>query len=138
LEVIKMRRFFARLRGSEEVPPVQTNARGQAVFLLSQDGRRLQFRLIVENIREATEAHIHLGRRGVNGPIVAFLAGPLSEGVTVRRGVVEGTITRNDLVGPLQGRSLSALIREMRAGNTYVNAHTEQNPDGEIRGQIRH
>lgn len=131
------RRFFASLRGSEEVPPVRTLAFGTTVFRLSNDGRRLQYRLTVNRIRRLTEAHIHIGARGVNGPIVAFLFGFTTPGISVNRGVVTGTITRNDLVGPLAGRSLSELIQRMVAGNTYVNVHTEQNPDGEIRGQIR-
>ena len=133
-----MKRFITNLRGSEEVPPVSTTARGNFVAVLSNDGRSIRFRLVVEDIRNAMVAHIHLGIRGENGPVVVFLAGPLSRPVSVRRGVVTGTIRRNDLVGPLQGQSLARLIREMRAGNTYVNVHTMQNPNGEIRGQIRH
>jgi hypothetical protein len=132
-----VRRFFARLRGSEEVPMVLTNARGVAAFRLSDDGRRLRFILVVRNIRKVTQAHIHLGQRGMNGPIVAFLFGPVSRGITVNRGIVTGTLTSEDLVGPLAGQSLAVLLREMRNGNTYVNVHTEAHPGGEIRGQIR-
>jgi hypothetical protein len=50
---------------------------------------------------------------------------------------VEGTITASNLVGPLAGQPLSALLDAMRAGNTYVNVHTSANAGGEIRGQIR-
>jgi len=50
--------------------------------------------------------------------------------------LAEGTITASDLVGPLAGQPLSALIEAMRAGNTYVNVHTVQFPAGEIAGQI--
>ncbi|GGE29119.1 CHRD domain-containing protein [Marinithermofilum abyssi] len=132
-----MRRFRAVLRGSEEVPPVRTNASGTANFVLSRNGRRLSYVLRVNNIRRFTQAHIHLGARGVNGPVVAFLFGLTTPGISVDRGVVRGTIRANDLVGPLQGRTLAVLVQQMRRGNTYVNAHTEQNPDGEIRGQIR-
>ncbi|MDI6710486.1 MAG: CHRD domain-containing protein [Bacillota bacterium] len=128
--------FFAFLRGSEEVPPVRTFASGRTTLQLENE-TELRYRLVVNNIRNLTEAHIHLGRRGQNGPVAAFLFGPVSPGITVTRGIVEGTITREDLVGPLQGRPLSALVSEMRAGNTYVNAHTKQNPEGEIRGQVR-
>ncbi|WP_409177182.1 CHRD domain-containing protein [Brevibacillus fortis] len=130
-------RFRAILRGSEEVPPVRTNATGTTSFRLSQNGQRLDFRLVVNNLRNFTEAHIHIGARGVNGPVVVFLFGPVTRGISVNRGVVTGSITRADLVGPLQGRPLSELIRLMKNGRTYVNAHTTQNPDGEIRGQIR-
>lgn len=99
-----IRKFVARLTGSQEVPPVRTIATGDAHFRLSKDGSRLFFRLVVRNIRKVTQAHIHLGRIGQNGPIV--------------------------------GKSLSAMIKEIRSGNTYVNVHTNQNPNGEIRGQI--
>lgn len=131
-----IRTFRASLSGRNEVPPVRTNATGNAEFQLSANGKQLRFRLVINNISRVTEAHIHLGRRGVNGPIVAFLFGPSKFGISVRRGVVTGVLTRRDLVGPLQGRTLRSLIREIRRGNTYVNVHTVQNPNGEIRGQI--
>lgn len=130
-------RFRAILRGSEEVPPVRTNATGNVRFRLSEDGLRLHFRLTVNNLQNFTQAHIHIGARGVNGPVVAFLFGPVTRGISVDRGVVRGTLTRNDLVGPLQGRPLSDLVTLMNRGQTYANAHTTQNPNGEIRGQIR-
>lgn len=130
-----MRNFLARLEGSEEVPPVETEASGKTLFRL-KDKKGLRFRLTVFDIRDATAAHIHLGERGENGPIVAFLYGPVDEGVTVEKAVVNGKIRKKDLVGPLEGESLKTLIREMEKGNTYVNVHTIQNPEGEIRGQI--
>ncbi|WP_281243734.1 CHRD domain-containing protein [Fontibacillus panacisegetis] len=49
--------------------PVRTISTGNAVFEVV--GNRLRFRLVVNNIPRMTQAHIHLGRRGVNGPIVA-------------------------------------------------------------------
>jgi hypothetical protein len=48
----------------------------------------------------------------------------------------EGTFTAANLIGPLAGQPLSALIDAIRAGNTYVNVHTEVSPGGEIRSQI--
>lgn len=130
------RQFFAFLRGSEEVPPVVTDASGSAFFTVSEDQMQIDYRLTVNNIQRYTEAHIHLGMRGENGPIVAFLFGPVSPGITVAQETTTGTIRRADLVGPLSGEPLSVLIGEMIDGNTYVNVHTEQNPAGEIRGQI--
>jgi hypothetical protein len=91
----------------------------------------------VNDLEKFTAAHIHLGMRGQNGPVVAFLFGPVTRGISIDTGVATGTITKDDLVGPLQGMSLLELARQMKAGNTYVNAHTERHPNGEIRGQIR-
>ncbi len=36
----------------------------------------------------------------------------------------------------MQGKQISDLANAMKNGTTYVNTHTEQNPNGEIRGQI--
>lgn len=129
--------FFARLRGSEEVPPVRTNATGFAQFKISSDEKSIKYRLTVNDLLNFTQAHIHIGRRGENGPVVVFLFGPVDPAISVTQGVVEGIITAKDLVGPLRRKPLSILIKLMSDGRTYVNAHTTQNPEGEIRGQIK-
>ena len=36
----------------------------------------------------------------------------------------------------MQGKNVSDLINAMKNDSTYVNFHTEQNPEAEIRGQI--
>jgi hypothetical protein len=59
-----------------------------------------------------------------------MLTGPVTGDLT------EGSITSASLVGPLQGKQLSDLIALMQNGQAYVNVHTEQNPNGEIRGTI--
>lgn len=129
--------FFARLSGVEEVPPVRTKAHGVAKFKVSSNERKIGYKLTVNDLKNFTVAHIHLGRRCMNGPIVAFLFGPINPDISVNHGVVEGIITEENLVGPLKGRPLSNLLNAMRAGRAYVNVHTAQNPNGEIRGQIQ-
>ena len=129
--------FHAILEGDEEVPPVDSDAKGAAIFRTSNDGTELHYRLIVANIEDVTAAHIHLAPRGENGDIVAFLFNPEEPTEGRTNGILaEGTITSADLVGPLEGSTLSELIDEMKAGNTYVNVHTVEHPSGEIRGQI--
>jgi hypothetical protein len=129
--------FHAILEGDEEVPPVDSDAKGAAIFITSNDGTELNYRLIVANIEDVTAAHIHLAPRGENGDIVAFLFDPEEPTEGRTNGVLaEGTITSEDLVGPLEGSTLSELIDEMEAGNTYVNVHTVEHRSGEIRGQI--
>lgn len=133
--------FRTHASGDEEVPPVETNAQGQAIFRLSSDGDALHYKLIVANIVDVTMSHIHLAPAGENGPVVAWLypAAPppaLLPGRT--QGVLaEGTLTAADLVGDLAGMDLDALVEALRSGNAYVNVHTDANPGGEVRGQIR-
>ncbi|WP_312114921.1 CHRD domain-containing protein [Brevibacillus reuszeri] len=131
------KRFQALLRGSEEAPPVTTNATGNIHFRLSEDGQLLEYRLVVNQLRKLTQAHILMGAKGANGLVLVTLFGPVSHGISVNRGVVTGAITQHDLVGPLLGRTFAELVRLMNDGMTYVDAHTTQNPNGEIRGQIR-
>jgi len=137
------------LNGGEEVPARDSNARGNATFELSDDGLTLSFKLIVANIDNVVAAHIHIGPAGVNGPVVLFLYGNAPAGGGTVNGVIsDGTATAANLVGPLAGQPLSALIDAMIAGNAYVNVHTNDGvappntgpgdfPGGEIRGQIR-
>jgi hypothetical protein len=135
------RNFRAHNHGGEEVPPVATRARGQATFQVARDGESIRYRLIVANIENVTQAHIHRGERGVNGPVVVWLypEGPPSQLIEGRfSGILaEGTITEADLVGQLAGQPLSALVELMQDEAVYVNIHTSQFPPGEIRGQIR-
>ena len=150
-DVAALERFRTHLSGSEEVPPVDTRARGQAIFELNQGpfGDALLYRLIVANIENVVAAHIHLGPAGTNGPVVAFLYGPTPAGLGRFRAILAaGAITSDDLIGPLEEETLEVLIEEIEAGNTYVNVHTNDGveppntgpgdfPGGEIRGQIR-
>ncbi len=132
--------FRAHLSGREEVPnPVDTRARGKAIFRLSKDGTELRFKVIVAKIKNVIGAHIHLAPAGQNGPIVLPLLGnPFipDPGLTVKGILVEGTATAADVNGPFAG-NLHALVAAMRAGNTYVNVHTIAFRPGEMRGQIR-
>lgn len=135
------RNYVSPLSGAEEVPANDSPARGLTKYQLSPDGTELSYRLIVANIENVLQAHIHVGPAGQNGPVVAFLYPDAPPAVLIPGrfdGVLAtGTITAEDLRGPLAGQPLSALIAEMDAGNTYTNVHTSQFPGGEIRGQIR-
>ncbi|MDU0205136.1 MULTISPECIES: CHRD domain-containing protein [Paenibacillus] len=129
--------YKAFLNGKNEVPPVQTLSSGDAIFELNSSGTQLRFALIMRNVSRATQAHIHLARPGLGGPIAVFLFGPNQFGISVRRGVIRGILTNQDLVGPLQGKTLKDLIAEFESGNAYINVHTNRSPEGEIRGQVK-
>ena len=137
--------FKTHLTGDEEVPPNPSQAQGQTIFRLSEDGTSLDYKLIVGNIRNVTQAHIHLAQPGVNGGVVVWLypqcpkPSPCSTRLIPGRTqgeLGEGTITLADLRGALNTAAFSALIEHIRSGNAYVNVHTSQIPGGEIRGQL--
>jgi hypothetical protein len=121
---VKGMKFTAQLSGKDEVPPVDTTATGTAQFQLNPDGKELTYDLTTKDLKGFMMAHIHQGKAGENGPPVA----PLSMG--------KGKITASDLQGPLSGKQLKDLVNLMSNGGAYVNIHTQQHQDGEIRGQI--
>lgn len=135
------------MSGAEEVPAHDTKARGNALFELSASGTTLSYKLIVANIENVVGAHIHLAPKGVNGPVVLLLYSAAPGGGRADGVIAEGTVTAANLSGPLAGQPLSALIAAIRAGNAYVNVHTNDGvaptdtgpgdfPGGEIRGQL--
>lgn len=132
--------FHATASGREEVPPNDSRGRGTATFKLSKDGTELSYRLIVANIENVTQSHIHIAPPGVNGPIVVFLFGFVAGGVTENGLLAEGTITQADLIARPAigfGGTMAELLAAMRSGNAYVNVHTVAIQAGEVRGQVR-
>jgi len=123
-------KLVINLTGSEEVPPVQTEATGVVEISPTNDG--IGYTINATDIEGATAGHIHLGKKGENGPIVVTLFkydSPMNE-------VSENsTITADKLEGPMAGKQLSDLADAGNNGTLYINIHTERNPDGEIRGQ---
>ncbi len=132
--------FGAKLSGDEEVPPNDSRGRGHAQFWLSKDGTSLRYKLIVANIENVTQAHIHIAPAGRNGPVIAFLFGFVPGGVTENGVLAEGTITQANLLARPAigfGGTMAELLAAMRSGNAYVNVHTVARPLGEVRGQVR-
>jgi hypothetical protein len=133
----QQQKFTAKMTGSEEVPPKNTKATGTAEFNLSPDGKTLSYKVSANNINSVTMAHIHSGKKGVNGPIVVTLFHSPSKPTGPMNGVLsQGSATAANLEGPLKGKQISDLVNLIKSGQTYANVHTTQNPKGEIRGQI--
>jgi hypothetical protein len=135
------------MTGDEEVPPNDSKGQGQTVFQISPDEQSVSFRLIASNIQNITQAHIHCGPAGMNGPIIVWLypAAPPAQLIPGRHsGVLStGTFTNADVIArpasaacPGGVATLDDVIAKIRAGLAYVNVHTLQFPPGEIRGQI--
>ena len=134
--------YNAQLSGDREVPPVtDTSASGTADFriplsAISSPQAEIEYTVNVSDIQNVTAAHIHAGQMGQNGDIVVTLCKDqtcTSDGGTLS---LMGTFNATDLEGPMAGQEIETLATEMSNGGTYVNVHTQQNPNGEIRGQI--
>lgn len=138
--------FRATLTGYQEVPAVSTPASGSFRAALDPDGT-VSWELTYRDLEgDVTQAHIHLGQRGVNGGVSAFLCSNLAAAPAGTQpcppppATISGTIAAADVVGPpdqgIEPGELEELVRAMQARVTYANVHSTKFPGGEVRGQI--
>ncbi|HTR56967.1 MAG TPA: CHRD domain-containing protein [Casimicrobiaceae bacterium] len=107
------------LSGSQEIPPVTTNATATGVISVGAD-RSVRGSVTVAGI-SPTAAHIHEAPAGKNGPIVI----PLTQSADAVWTVPEGA------------KFTDAQFESYRAGNLYYNVHSAAYKGGELRGQIK-
>ena len=126
--------FTANLVGTEEFPAVTTTATGNATFEIV--GNQIEYTVTVAGIENVLVAHIHVAPRGQNGPVRLNLCGTGAPQPACTGGTgILATGTNGTVVGT-PPMTFEELVSEMRAGNAYTYVHTQQNPNGEIRGQI--
>ena len=135
-------RFSASLSGANEVPPINTDGKGD--FEMTNQQGMISFSLTFSGLSSSlTVAHLHFAPTKVAGGVMIFLCGgggqPDCPAVT--EGTITGTITAANVTGPTtQGidvGDLDSALEAVRTGLSYVNMHTTNFAGGEIRGQVR-
>jgi hypothetical protein len=135
--------FNAKLVGANEVPAVSTKGSGEFRGTLQSNGTEIAFELEYADLSgPATMAHIHFGQRFATGGVMVHLCGTGGTAACPgSAGKVAGLFGASRVVDvAAQGISageFAELLAALRAGNAYVNVHTAQSPQGEIRGQVR-
>lgn len=109
--------WTVNLSGSQEVPPNASSAKGSGEISVAPDGA-ISGSVKVTGMT-STAAHIHDGAPNKNGPVIVKLD-KTDTGFTVPG----GTKLSDDQMSNL------------KAGNLYINVHSEAFPPGEIRGQL--
>lgn len=107
------------LNGSQEVPPVQSAATGTGTITVKDD-KSVSGSVMTKGVK-GTMAHIHEAAPGQNGGVVI----PLSK---------KGD---NEWVVPDGAKLNDAQYQAYKAGNLYVNVHSDANKGGEVRGQLK-
>lgn len=108
--------FDINLSGSQEVPAVSTTATGEAELRWTSQG--LVYDIEYENLSsDFVGAHFHSGAEDENGPVLFTInfSGQRAQGVWE---ISEGT------------------YRALLDSGLYINIHSEDYPDGELRGQV--
>lgn len=126
-------KFSAKLSGKDEVPSNESPSTGFAWVKVVGD--KISYEVNVTDMDKVNAAHIHLGEPGKNGPVVLtlFKGGPTEQ---VNGTVGEANVTASNFEGPMKGKQVSDLVTAINNGTTYVNVHTTDFPDGEIRGEL--
>ena len=105
------------LSPAEEVPAASSSGSGSGSIRVAEDGS-VSGSVSTTGV-QGTMAHIHQGAKGSNGPVIV----PLDK--------------NGDTYSVPAGRKLSAdQLKDLKAGNLYVNVHTARNKGGEVRGQL--
>ncbi len=114
-------RFIVPLTGFDEVPPVTTTATGKADFSYNVSTNALTYKIEASGITSATGIHLHVEDAGVNGPVAINIPVPPSFPAKPATGVLNLT-------------SLGEVT--LLTNGIYLNIHTPQYPNGELRGHV--
>jgi CHRD domain len=135
------------LIGYEENPDISTVATGSFKATLDDAAQTVEYELRYSGLEGTVlQAHVHFGKRAVNGGISFFLCGtaafpgPAGTPTCPQSGTVTRTVGVADILGPagqgIEAMNYAELAAAMRSGNTYANVHSTKWPGGEIRAQI--
>jgi hypothetical protein len=115
--------FDANINGQEEVPVINTTARGVAVLKLNATYDTVWYDIVANGLTGAiTGANLNIGNPGTSGNIAVNIVGGL---------------VGNRITGNITGAALTKnLINKLLRGQLYINIQTLANGTGEIRGQI--
>ncbi len=134
----------ADLSGYEEVPAISSTGTGTLRLKVNDDSQLVEYDLSYENLEGTitTASHIHLGQKSVNGGVMVFFCGGGGRPpCTPTSGTFSGTFSAVDVLGPaaqgIAAGEFAEVVQAIRAGQVYVNVHTNKHPGGEIRGQIK-
>ena len=142
------RKFKATLIGYDEVPAISNTGFGTFNMLIDFSDSSFDYTLSFSGLSGsgATQAHIHIGQKGVNGGIMVFYCtnlgnGPPGTQACPANGTIGGKITAANVVGSAAAQGIAAgefaeVLKAIRAGTVYVNVHSSLFPGGEIRGQL--
>jgi hypothetical protein len=138
------------LVGYQENPDISTVASGSFEVTLDDDAQTLTYALSYGDLEGTVQqAHIHFGKRAINGGITVFLCsnlgnGPAGTPACPQEGTVTRTVSAADILAPavgttsqgIEAMNFAELAAALRAGHTYANVHSTKWPGGEIRAQI--
>ena len=109
--------------------------------LVMTDKPQFYVHVAVQNYKNSTMSHLHLYNRKnpkENGPIVLFLTHTMNNPIPLINGdLVARMFTTSDFEAPYKNMPFSQFQKMVMDGQLYFNAHTTQNPNGELAAPVR-
>ena len=132
------REMLAKLTGGEEAPTaVNSGAFGTATVNVDAGSGEITYTIRVWNLPTGVvAAHFHVGAEKTPGPVIIDIPVPSNSSNDF---TITGTTNVSNFVArPDQGiRSANDALQAILGENTYINVHSQANPGGEIRGQVK-
>jgi hypothetical protein len=126
--------FLAELSGKSTVGTnLSTNATGNAIFTVKEDGNEMSYTVNTMRINHVTDVVLVFSTGG-HANNVALLRLGTQHGATgpINGLLVRGNITSSNLVGPLKGKHILDLAKGMLDGDVYLQVSTIKFPLGMI------
>ena len=151
--------FRTDLAGESEVPPLFSESYGSALVVGNDSG--VKYQINVTSLDKVTGAFLYKGDSTENGQLLVTLLNSTEPSGVIDGKLVEGTIDSSSISAPLTNLTinvtladpfpgnltnatsavappskLDALIDLMNENMTYINIHTSDFPEGELRGTL--
>ena len=138
---------MAVMRPTDEVPKLENlkaSATGAVIADVTRDGSgeietaslRFDVNFDFDDAAVLTGMHVHRGLPGQNGPVVLDSGLRMAEGNPPLVSRASAQLTAEmDLTRPGVSEAVGALLAD--PSNYYINLHTDANPGGAVRGQLR-
>ena len=132
------REMVAKLTGGDEAPTaVNSGAFGTATVTVDPGSGEITYTIRVWNLPTGVvAAHFHVGAEKTPGPVIINIPVPA---LSSNDFTITGTTNVAEFTArPDQGiRSSADALQAILGENTYINVHSQANPGGEIRGQVK-
>jgi hypothetical protein len=126
--------FLAELSGKSAIGTnLSINATGNAIFTVTEDGNKMSYTVNTMRINHVTDVVLVFSTGG-HASNVALLRLGSQHGATgpINGLLLRGNITSSNLVGPLKGKHILDLAKDMLDGNIYLRVSTIKFPLGMI------
>jgi hypothetical protein len=129
--------FVANLSGKVLFPPVNTNASGQAVLNLTNQGSKMAYLVKAHGLDKITSVSLEYTTGGRTSDVILLYDGVKSGPTGKINGILtQGSFGASDFLSGFKGKQLSDLIKAMTDGKVFLRVRTISLPLGQIGGKV--